>query len=543
MSDIVRLSTLLFVLFISVFTDSYNQRASAIEPEANLDSNTTTGSGVELTAYESMQLERRDKNTKKKFRRPRFSNKPHRRGQFPVVEPIPVEPLPSASISDSTVHEGNSGTSELQFTVTLDAPANGFVNVNYTTTDGSATAEDNDYVPVNGMLTIDPGFTSTVVVIGIRGDNTPESDETVTLTLSQPTSNVTLEQRVATGTIINDDQPEEIQQSLPDLPRGIISTSGKRLRISQNILENSTITGFMVVEGWNEVEIAEGIYDWSHIDSEVARAKAAGKVVRLSIHIGGDDTPQWLSQNYPEIKNVIWYDKRSGSAMSIPAYWDSKFIEVRRRFFEAVGNRYQNEPTIFAVSGSMVNPNTGDWTFAAQTTEQVQSYLDAGFTEEVFIDAHKRVLDYAMAAFKNKYVISAVGPIPRELVSDKYSAVYKALDYAYATYSNRLIIIKGSLSSGTPSASVVPENHHWQTIRKYSPNASAQFVWSVTDDPDFKMNGKVPYAVNQNKDIFWNAVQIGKSYNLRWIEVWSIDLLNPDLQDDIRAAALLFSSD
>jgi hypothetical protein len=57
------------------------------------------------------------------------------------------------------------------------------------------------------------------------------------------------------------------------------------------------------------------------------------------------------------------------------------------------------------------------------------------------------------------------------------------------------------------------------------------------------MTQGIPYGEDQIEDVFWSAVEIGKSYNLRWIEPWSIDLLNPVLQDEIHAAALLLGSD
>ena len=327
------------------------------------------------------------------------------------------------------------------------------------------------------------------------------------------------------------------------LPRGIISTSGKRKPVSQTILDNPNITGFMVLDGWSDIEFSEGVYDWTHIDMEVARAKVAGKVVRLAIHAGGDSAPKWIFENYPEVNQVIWYNKTTEATEWLPAYWDSSYVEIKNRFYQAVGERYKDEASIFAFSVSMIDPNTGDWTFAVETDEQLQSYLDSGFSETVFINAYKNLLDNAMAVFGSKYVVTAVGPIPRQLVSDSYDAVHQVLDYAYTSYGEKLIIAKGSLNAATPSPAELIANNPWNTIFKYSPNAAAQFVWGVTNDPAFKMNGRNPYDSSEQKTIFWNAVLKGKSYNLRWIEPWAVDLDNSNLEDEIRNAAVLFSSD
>jgi len=229
----------------------------------------------------------------------------------------------------------------------------------------------------------------------------------------------------------------------------------------------------------------------------------------------------------------------------IPAYWDPVYLEIKNRFYQAVGNRYRNSPAVTIFSASLIDPNTGDWIFATETEEQIQSYLDAGYTEEVFINAYKTLLDNAMAAFKGKYVLTAVGSLPEPfaLPVNRHLAVDEVLDYTFSNYGNRLIVGKGSLGAGLPEPAGLPTSHNWQTMLKYAPNTAGQFVWNVNDDPSYQMNGGVPYDATQKEDIFWQSVEKGKTYDLRWIEIWSIDLIDPDLQDEIAAAAILLSTD
>ncbi len=113
--------------------------------------------------------------------------------------------LPVLSIADASVLEGNSGITNLSFTVTLSTLANGNVDVSYSTSDVSATA-GSDYIAVsNGTLTIPAGSTEATIAISIYGDTTQEDDETFTLTLSNPSANAVLGSAVATGTIVTDD--------------------------------------------------------------------------------------------------------------------------------------------------------------------------------------------------------------------------------------------------------------------------------------------------------------------------------------------------
>lgn len=79
------------------------------------------------------------------------------------------------------------------------------VTVDYTTGDGTAIAGD-DYEPVSGTLTFAPGEIRQAFSVTIIDDDLYEPDETVVLTLSNPSSNAVLgDPHVAALTILNDD--------------------------------------------------------------------------------------------------------------------------------------------------------------------------------------------------------------------------------------------------------------------------------------------------------------------------------------------------
>lgn len=323
-----------------------------------------------------------------------------------------------------------------------------------------------------------------------------------------------------------------ISELLP-LPKGIISTASTGNPIDQRILDNPLVDGFMVIQAWNDIETSEGVFDWSHIDSEVNRASAANKVVRLAIHAGGESVPSWVKLNYSDIKEIYVYDKRTSEKRYHPAYWNSTFIDVKSNFYSVIGERYKDNPTVFGISASMVDPNTGDWFFRIDDELQKQAYLDAGFTEAAFIGAYKKLIDNAMVSFHNKYVITAVGGISSRLVDDNYVALYEVLNYAFETYGNQLIIAKGSLNANTPDPTQTDNLRLWQEMWDFRPHCAGQFVWGVTNDPEFKMNGRNEYSTDEKSAIYKRAFEIGIEYGLNWIEPWKIDLLNPDLQDEL----------
>jgi hypothetical protein len=109
----------------------------------------------------------------------------------------------SVSISDVTVTEGNTGTRNATFTVTLAAATGQTVAVAYATADGTAAA-GSDYQAKSGTLTFAPGETSKTITVTVKGDRLAEPNETFFVNLSSPT-NVTIADGQGQGTIVDDE--------------------------------------------------------------------------------------------------------------------------------------------------------------------------------------------------------------------------------------------------------------------------------------------------------------------------------------------------
>lgn len=120
------------------------------------------------------------------------------------------DPLPSLSIADVSDVEGNSGTKNFDFVVTLSAVSGRAVTVSYATADDTATttglivAGGTDYTPKTGTLTFAPGQTTATISIPVTGDTTLEPDDDFTVTLASPV-NANITDDTGVGTIVNDD--------------------------------------------------------------------------------------------------------------------------------------------------------------------------------------------------------------------------------------------------------------------------------------------------------------------------------------------------
>jgi hypothetical protein len=111
---------------------------------------------------------------------------------------------PTISVANASVTEGDVGDTTLSFDVTLSVASASTVTVDYTATDGSATVANGDYDATSDTLTFDPGQTTKTVDVTVHGDTTYETDEGLTLDLSNA-NGATIADDSGTGTITNDD--------------------------------------------------------------------------------------------------------------------------------------------------------------------------------------------------------------------------------------------------------------------------------------------------------------------------------------------------
>jgi uncharacterized repeat protein (TIGR01451 family) len=119
-----------------------------------------------------------------------------------VASALTAVTLPTVSIDDSSVVEGNTGLKGAVFVVHLSPPGGPIVTVNFATSAGTAGA--NDFISTNGTLVFAPGDTEKSITVWVKNDPLNEDDETFSVTLSDLT-NAVMARSQATGTIVNDD--------------------------------------------------------------------------------------------------------------------------------------------------------------------------------------------------------------------------------------------------------------------------------------------------------------------------------------------------
>ncbi|WP_197998650.1 Calx-beta domain-containing protein [Gimesia aquarii] len=132
------------------------------------------------------------------------------------------------SINDLSWVEGDVGSTIVTFIVTRTGDSPGDLNenlaVDFTTLDGSAQSDDNDYVAVSGTLDFEASDTSTrqtkTIQVQMLGDYIQEGDESFQIVLSTQMSGVTFVKDTGILTIFDDEyhRVEETQTLAPPAP-------------------------------------------------------------------------------------------------------------------------------------------------------------------------------------------------------------------------------------------------------------------------------------------------------------------------------------
>jgi hypothetical protein len=114
-----------------------------------------------------------------------------------------IDDEPRISINDVTVTEGNTGTVNATFTVSLSVAYDVAVMVHYQTANGSATA-GSDYAAASGDVIIAAGQTTKTFSVAVIGDRSAEPTENFVVNLSAATNGLIVDSQ-GVGTILDNE--------------------------------------------------------------------------------------------------------------------------------------------------------------------------------------------------------------------------------------------------------------------------------------------------------------------------------------------------
>lgn len=185
-------------------------------------------------------------------------------------------------------------------------------------------------------------------------------------------------------------------------------------------LTSPIASGGNVLLNWADLEPAEGEFRWAPLDKALADAAANGKrlIPRIYTNIDGygQATPNWFFDT-PRAQSYYPTPWARSQRARAPVPWDPLFIDKFGRFLEALGSRYNGNPTIeffqtnagSGIYGEMVlgNPLPTGWTTDVQAGS-LHMWIDRW--RQAFPDTHLSLMvndvDFGLAEDASVYAVT-----------------------------------------------------------------------------------------------------------------------------------------
>ena len=160
-------------------------------------------------------------------------------------------------------------------------------------------------------------------------------------------------------------------------PLGVFSLTGAGRAVASGVLSNPNVDGVSIRLHWVDLETADGVYNWSYLDTQVARCVAAGKSVSLRIGTGSGDArppnngnvPGWVIDEITasvggtpnDCTHYFHFANPPVADQAIPTFWEPIFVQKRRELLTALGTHFANNPNVKIVFVGACNGKSTDW--------------------------------------------------------------------------------------------------------------------------------------------------------------------------------------
>ena len=308
------------------------------------------------------------------------------------------------------------------------------------------------------------------------------------------------------------------QSATAEVPRGVFSLSPAGVACRDTVLANPSVDGVSIRQNWRDLEPTEGVFSWNFLDSEVARATAAGKMVLLRINTQFSK-PDWVTNAVAQAGGAFFTFDKDGVPTTIPVFWDPTFLAKKKAMIAALGAHFTNNPSIKIVWTSFANANSEDWS-VPHTQADIAAWQAVGYTSEKLLDAGRQIIEASMTAFPNQYVTLAVAGSGK-LDPDVNYVARNAILAARAAWPGRLIVQKNSLATFNPPAPGAGTT--FQVLWDSRPDVGGQMLDASFNDTTYRNNAGV---TDEPAVILHKSVNVGAGYGMKYIEIYQLDVLS-----------------
>jgi len=288
---------------------------------------------------------------------------------------------------------------------------------------------------------------------------------------------------------------------------------------------------------WREVEPQEGAYDWRAFDRVLRESRAAGQSIMVKF-ISEMHCPPWLYQKgvprvlpHAPLVDREPYRASFSDPYHPPVYWNPIYLAAFTRSVGALGARYDGREGLAGIHLCLAGMGEMG-RFAAIPAED---WHRAGYSDEVFIEAMKQVIDAYTRAFRLTPLVLQVSYIGHtqsatpawvlaEYAAAKGIAIQQnSMDDLWGTCGSRRDSVAGKVN-------YVDLFDHVRSKARLSVEMNAGFSYNTA-----RQYGGLLYR-DRFPEVLWQSVFNSLGLGASQLTVYQADALQPSAQACLRFA-------
>ncbi len=304
-------------------------------------------------------------------------------------------------------------------------------------------------------------------------------------------------------------------------------------------LTNPYIRGVAYQIGWDNIEPAEGQFDWSKLDALFAAAEQSKKWVHLLI-FPGFHSPGWALEGIKTESFAVQYGPGHGDVESLPMPWDKVYLGRWFEFLQKVGDRFGKSPAFDMIAADGPTSVSAEMTLP-ESPADLTIWRNDGYTPKKYIAAYRAVFEKYAEIFPNQFVSLSLGDALRinDLGRIEFGAARRTrqmiIDEGVAIFGRRFVLQNSDLHAGPDQhpATAFVIGYSGKIITGLEERCSAE-----KGSAAMGADGDPPVALRKSIDLGMTPNDSGRHVN--YLEIYEADVVAEEMQPVLRYGAGIF---
>jgi hypothetical protein len=254
------------------------------------------------------------------------------------------------------------------------------------------------------------------------------------------------------------------------------------------------VGGVSWIFGWNQIETAPGVYNWSSVDAAIAASSGSGRKTMLRID-GGATSPSWVPDQLTFSFQSM--GPQGQQTVTMPETWTSTYLDDFTTFIRAYGARYNNNPAVTRIE------MTGGGYQGEMALPQWPGWIGAGYTDPLMTSAWETLISTYKSVFPSKQLGMDYG----EPLQEFYHSNIDPAVLAYARQFTNVDFQQNGLKGTTSETWSV-----FKTLQSLS--TATRIGWQM-------------WGGDNSSSTLMNAFHVAVASHASYLEVYLNDCVNP----------------